>query len=269
VPPPAAAVPWRQTSCEGDTVTDRRTDRPDFLALPPRSAKPRQSGCTHVLDKGLTPDATRAMLDSTAHLVDVVKIGWGIAYVDPRIRERVALYTAAGVLVSLGGTLLEIAVAQGALDPLRAWAHSVGITAVEVSNGMCGLSRQHKATLIASLSTEFVVLAEVGAKDGGRPVVPRDWTDEMESDLAAGARWVIAEGRESGTVGLYRPDGTIREELVEAVASAIPLERVIFEAPAKSAQVWFVRRFGRACRLRQGRSRGGRDPRQPPEMRTR
>jgi phosphosulfolactate synthase len=219
-------------------------DFPSFLDLPVRGGKPRQRGLTHVLDRGIGVAALDSWLGQVADLVDVLKIGWGISYVDPAAKERVALCDAAGVTVCLGGTLMEVAVAQERVDELRRWASDLGVHAVEVSNGLECLTRQRKADLIASLSTDFIVLAETGTKDDRTAVVATDWVAEMEADLEAGARWAIAEGRESGTVGLYDGAGHVREELVAAIADRIPLDRVIFETPQKAQQTWFVKNLG-------------------------
>jgi phosphosulfolactate synthase len=224
-------------------------DCPDFLELPQRDRKPRQRGLTHVLDKGMTAPALEALLAQTGELIDVLKIGWGIAYVDPTVKDRVALCNAAGVTVSLGGTLLEVCVAQGRVDELRRWATEIGVDAIEVSDGLQAMTSQRKTELVRSLSDDFIVLAETGAKDGHVPVVTEQWMDEMEADLAAGATWIIAEGRESGTVGLYHDDGSVRAELVEAIASRLPMDRVIFETPTKAQQVGFIRQFGPAVNL--------------------
>jgi phosphosulfolactate synthase len=217
---------------------------PDFLELPDREVKPRHRGLTHVLDKGATTVALEALLAQAGDYVDVLKIGWGISYIDPTLKERVELCNAAGVTVCLGGTLLEVCAAQGRIDELRRWAREAGIGAIEVSDGLQDLTPARKTELVRTLSTDFTVLAETGAKDGHAPVVTARWLAEMEADLAAGARWVIAEGRESGTVGLYRTDGSVRSDLVEAIAARLPVERVIFEAPLKAQQTWFIRRFG-------------------------
>lgn len=217
---------------------------PDFLDLPARTQKPRASGLTHVLDKGLPVEALESMLGQTSHLVDVLKIGWGIAYVDPTAKARIALCDAAGVMVTLGGTLVEIAAAQGRIPALCRWAQDLGVHALEVSNGLECLTGPAKTALVRELAADFTVLAETGAKDGHTPVVAEQWLAEMAADLDAGARWVIAEGRESGTVGLYDENGAVRESLVAAITERIPAERVIFEAPRKEQQVWFVEHFG-------------------------
>jgi phosphosulfolactate synthase len=224
-------------------------DSPGFLDLPEREPKPRAAGLTHVLDKGAPLEVLVAVLDGAGDLVDVLKLGWGIAYVDRTMKARIAACHAAGVLVSLGGTLLEIAVTQGRLDELRSWAADQGVDAVEVSNGLAGLTPEVKTALVAELAGEFTVLAETGAKDDSIPVVPERWVEEMAADLEAGARWVIAEGRESGTVGLFGPDGAVREDLVEMIAARIPLDRVIFEAPRKAQQAWFITHLGHGVNL--------------------
>jgi phosphosulfolactate synthase len=217
---------------------------PTFLELPARAVKPRSRGITHVLDSGLTPEATRAFLGQTGHLVDIVKVGWGIGYVDPALSTRVGICTDHGCPVSLGGTLLEVAAVQDRVGELRDWALSVGMTHIEVSNGLRALSADRKRALVRELAADFVVLAETGAKEGNYPPTPAEWGEEMARDLDAGASWVIAEGRESGTVGLYHPDQEIREDLVSAILAWIPADKVIFEAPGKSQQAWFVRQLG-------------------------
>ena len=217
---------------------------PSFLQLPARTAKPRSCGITHVLDSGLTPEGTRAFLGQAGHLVDIVKVGWGIGYIDPQLSTRVAICTELGCPVSLGGTLLEVAAIQDRVGELRDWALSVGMTHIEVSNGLRALTASRKHALVRELSADFVVLAETGAKEGNYPPTPGEWAEEMTRDLDAGASWVIAEGRESGTVGLYHADQGIREDLVSAILAWVPAEKVIFEAPGKSQQAWFVRQFG-------------------------
>lgn len=225
------------------------TELPGFLDLPARDDKPRLRGITHALDAGVPLAVVESRLAGTGAYVDIVKIGWGIGYLDVELVGRIARYRAAGVLICLGGTLTEVAVAQGKIAALRAWALDVGVDALEVSNGLGALGRRDKTALIAELSRDFIVLAEAGSKDAGAVVSPQAWADEMCEDLAAGARWAVAEGRESGTVGLYEGDGAVREALVEELAHRVPLEAVIFEAPRKSQQAWFVRRFGPSVNL--------------------
>ncbi len=217
---------------------------PTFLDLPARSAKPRSAGITHVLDKGLTPEGTRSFLGQAAHLVDIVKVGWGISYVDPELPARIQMCAGHGCPVCLGGTLLEVAAMQDRIGPLRDWALGLGITHVEVSNGLRAMTGSRKRALVRELGADFVVLAETGAKEGNYPPTPAGWADEMARDLEAGASWVVAEGRESGTVGLYNADHVVREDLVKVILDCVPQDRVIFEAPTKAQQAWFVRQLG-------------------------
>lgn len=222
---------------------------PSFLDLPARTVKPRPCGVTHVLDKGLTVAGTEAFLDQTGHLVDIVKIGWGIGYLDPTLPDRVRRYTGHGCGVSLGGTLLEIAALQDRVRELRDWALRTGISHIEVSNGLCALTIERKRALIRELCTDFEVLAETGAKDDTHPCTPEEWADEMAGDLDAGAHWLVAEGRESGTVGIYHDDHDVRGDVITAILRRVPAERIIFEAPAKNQQTWFVRTIGPGANL--------------------
>ncbi|WP_312878719.1 phosphosulfolactate synthase [Amycolatopsis echigonensis] len=222
---------------------------PSFLDLPARTVKPRMCGVTHVLDKGLTVAGTEAFLDQAGQLADIVKIGWGIGYVDPTLAQRVRRYTEHGCGVSLGGTLLEICALQNRVRELREWALRSGISHVEVSNGLRALTVDRKRALIRELSADFVVLAETGAKDDTYPSTPDEWAEEMAGDLDAGARWLVAEGRESGTVGIYDRDHGIRSEVITAILRRVPVERVIFEAPEKNQQAWFIRKLGFGANL--------------------
>src|SRR3954453_10726446 len=169
---------------------------PSFLELPPRTQKPRRAGITHVLDRGLSPLSLESLLITAGQHIDLIKLGWGTAYVSGAVSDKVAICRDAGVAICPGGTLLEIAVHQGRLDRYVEWLHELGIDHVEVSNGSLPLTRARKGELISQLAREFTVIAEVGSKSDTEAVAG-DWCDEMLSDLAAGAAMVIAEGRES------------------------------------------------------------------------
>lgn len=214
-----------------------------FLTLPHRPPKPRSSGLTHVLDTGVTPAAAADVLGGAAPHVDVWKTGWGTAYLDPRIGEKLAVLADHEVASCLGGTLLEIAWAQGAAEACLAWAHSVGFTHVEVSRGTVPMTVAAKHELVRRAADRFVVITEVGAKDPHQQP-PVQWGDEAGQDRAAGAALVVAEGRQSGTVGIYDGDGTVREDVVDEIVGAVGADRVAFEAPRVGQQAWFVRRFG-------------------------
>jgi phosphosulfolactate synthase len=216
----------------------------DFLALPERTAKPRRRGITHVIDRGLPIATLESLLEVAGAHIDYVKFGWGTAYVSRHIRAKVVACHEAKVQTCIGGTLLELATVQGKLREFVRWADSIGFDAVEVSEGTVELGAGIKAGLIEAMARDFVVLAEVGSKDAEATVRPSAWAAQMQADLDAGAAFVIAEGRESGTVGLYHPDGRIREPLVSALVARVPADRIIFEAPAPAQQKWFVRHLG-------------------------
>ncbi len=220
------------------------TGAPDFLITPPRATKPRQAGLTHVLDKASPISALEAHLVQCGEIIDFVKLGWGLGYLDPHIAERVETCRRHGVVLVTGGTFLEIAAQQNRVEEFRDWALAQGITAVEVSNGLNLLDRDTKQKLITRLSADFVVLAETGSKDYSTVADPAAWAREMAGDLAAGASWVIAEGRESGTAGLYRQDGSIRDSLVDIVVSQVDPSAIIFEAPRSSQQLWLIQHLG-------------------------
>lgn len=222
---------------------------PEFLELPARSAKPRAMGLTHVLDQGAGKAIAADVLASAARHIDIWKVGWGTGYVDSALDAKLALLDAHDVAACLGGTLLEIAWAQGAARDCLAWAADVGFRYVEVSRGTVAMSLVEKRSLIRQASQEFEVLAEVGAKVPGERLAARNWPTECLSDLEAGARWVVTEGRQSGTVGTFDEAGRVRADVVEAVVSSVGAKRVIFEAPRTSQQAWFIRRFGAEVNL--------------------
>jgi phosphosulfolactate synthase len=216
----------------------------DLLDLPDRSAKPRQQGITHVLDRGLSVAAVDGLIEVAGDSVDLVKLGWGTALRTANLKPKLARYAEHGIPVVFGGTLTELAIAQDRLDRLIAWLHQLGLGHVEISDGTITLEHDRKLELIERLAREFVVLSEVGSKDDTKIMAPYLWVEEIEQELAAGAWKVIAEARESGTVGIFRHDGEVRMGLVDEIAHAIDTGRLLFEAPQKDQQVWFVRRFG-------------------------
>jgi phosphosulfolactate synthase len=218
--------------------------RPDFIPVPDRAAKPRSTGLTHVLDKGVAPRDVRVLVDRAGPLIDIWKLGWGTAYLEPDVGEKVAILQRAGVRACVGGTLLEAAWAAGVAERCLAWAAEVGFSCVEVSNGAVAMPLLEKRRLVSVAARRFLVIAEVGSKSPTAEVSGKAWAEEMRGDLDAGATWALAEGRESGTVGLYEDDGQIRTEVAELVAEAVGLSRVVFEAPRKEQQAWLIRRFG-------------------------
>lgn len=223
--------------------------RPSFLTLPQREDKPRSVGLTHLLDKGLTTTATSELLRSAGDFIDVWKWGWGTAYLDPDLPVKLKLLEGANVQACLGGTMLEISWLQGKHKECLDWAAEVGFRTVEVSRGVAPMTLTEKRELIEYAATDFTVFAEVGSKDPAEEVSPRLWRAEVAADLAAGASMIVAEGRESGTVGLYDASGAVRPQVVEAIAAEAGQERIFFEAPRKDQQAWFIRHFGAEVNL--------------------
>lgn len=217
---------------------------PAFLELPPRMAKPRRAGITHVLDSGIPLHAAADLLQMCGTFVDVWKFGWGLAYLDPNLEAKLELLAAHRVLASPGGTLLEIAWAQGRATEFLGWARDCGFPCVEISAGTVPMDGMAKARLIAEAAEHFIVLAEVGAKDPAVQLAPAGWAAEAARDLDAGATWVLAEGRASGTVGIFTGSGSVREDVVAAIAGAADPDCLVFEAPREAQQAWFIRRFG-------------------------
>jgi phosphosulfolactate synthase len=217
---------------------------PDFLSLPGRPPKPRQVGLTHVIDKGLSLVAVEGMLEAAGGSIDIVKLGWGTAYVTGNLRDKIALYESAGIPVVLGGTFWEVCAVQQKLDEWRRWVSDLGLRHVEISDGTIALPHDAKLEHINRLSQDFVVLSEVGSKDLETVIAPYRWVELIEAELRAGAWKVITEARETGTAGIFRGDGEVRMGLIDEIVHAIDPNRLLFEAPQKAQQVWFIRKFG-------------------------
>ena len=217
----------------------------DLLELPERSAKPREQGVTHVIDRGLAVAEVDGLIEVAGAFVDIVKLGWGTALKTGNLEVKLKRYREHEVPVVLGGTLTEIAIAQGRLDQLIGWAHELGLRHFEISDGTIALEHERKLELIERLARDFIVLSEVGSKDDtGAITPPYRWVEMMRRELDAGAWKVIAEGREAGTAGIFRPTGEVREGLIGEIVHDIDPGGIMFDAPNKHQQVWFVRRFG-------------------------
>jgi len=202
-----------------------------------------------VIDKGLGPRAWEDVLDTAGAFIDIVKLGWGTAYVTQNLARKLDVLRAAGKPVVIGGTFLEAVIAQDKVDEYKVWLGELGLTHVEVSDGVIDLPPERKLELIADLAREFTVLSEVGSKDSEAVFAPYQWVEWIKEELAAGAWKVITEGREGGTAGIYRPTGEMRTGLVDEIAHEVAVSDLIFEAPTKSAQAWFVRHFGSSVNL--------------------
>jgi phosphosulfolactate synthase len=215
-----------------------------FLGVPARPGKPRQTGLTHVMDKGLNLRDIEGMFDTAGEYVDIVKLGWGTSYVTNNLEKKIALYRSYGTPVVCGGTLFEAVFARDRLDEFKAWLVEQRFSHVEISDGTIDIPRERKLELIADFARDFTVLSEVGSKDDAVVFPPYQWVEWIKEELEAGSWKVITEGREGGTAGIYRPTGEMRTGLVDEIAHEIDVANLIFEAPTKSSQAWFVKQFG-------------------------
>lgn len=212
--------------------------------LPLRTEKPRRNGITLVLDKGMSLRAVEEFCEVASPYSDIVKLGWGISYVTAQLKEKLAIYRENKIPVYFGGTLFEAFVLRNQLDSYVKILQDFSINYLEVSNGSIWLSDSRKNDIIRELSRDFTVLSEVGSKDPNEIMPPYKWVQIINNELEAGAWKVICEARESGTVGVFRPNGEVRSGLIDEIADQIPVENLIFEAPKKEQQVWFIRKFG-------------------------
>jgi phosphosulfolactate synthase len=219
-------------------------DGNSFLDIPEREGKPRDRGLTHVMDKGLNLREIEGLFDTAGEYVDIVKLGWGTSYVTNNLEKKIALYRSFSTPVVCGGTLFEAVWGQGKMDDFKRWLAHYRFSHVEISDGTLDIPREQKLELIAEFARDFVVLSEVGSKDSEVNIAPYLWVQWMREELDAGAWKVIAEGREAGTAGIYRPTGELRTGLVDEIEHSISFHDLIWETPTKSSQAWFVRHFG-------------------------
>lgn len=212
--------------------------------IPARTVKPREDGLTMVMDKGFSLRQSEDLVDSAGHLVDLVKLGFGTSYVMSRLKEKIALYDKAGINVYLGGTLFEAFIARGQFKAYRKLVGDLGLRFAEVSDGSINMDHAEKCKYIGALAKDLTVLSEVGSKESGILISPAKWVRMMQTELDAGSWKVIAEARESGTVGIYRPSGHAHTALVNRILDKVPAKDIIWEAPIKSQQVWFIKQIG-------------------------
>jgi phosphosulfolactate synthase len=215
-----------------------------------RPQKPRGTGLNLLIDGGLPTHLFQDYIHSFATHIDGVKFGWGSGTATPDIDQKTACLREANIPFWFGGTAFEIAYKNNLLDKFVDWVKSHGATHFEVSDGAIELPREDRTKLIADLSQDFEVYTEVGSKDANVILSPSIWVELISSDFEAGAKKVILEGRESGAAGMYRKDGEVRYGLIDDIVfSGAKVENLIFEAPKKAQQVWFIQRFGRMCNL--------------------
>jgi phosphosulfolactate synthase len=212
--------------------------------LPERTIKPRNDGFTMVMDKGLSIRETEDFLSSSSSLVDIVKLGFGTGLFTQGLLDKIRIYQSAGIPVYFGGTLFEAYLVRNQLDDYHRLLEKTNVAHVEISDGSLEINHDEKCEIISTFAKNYTVLSEVGSKDAEKIIPPYEWIEQMETELEAGAWKVIGEARESGTVGIFRNSGEVRSGLVAEIIRKIPLDKVIWEAPQKAQQVWFIQLYG-------------------------
>lgn len=217
--------------------------------IPERTERPRDNGLTMVMDKGLSLRGAANFLDANETLTDIVKLGFGTSYLTKDLKEKIKLYHEADMKVYLGGTLFEAFIVRGMFDEFRQLLLDFKLETVEVSDGSIDLPHDEKLECISKLAKDFTVLSEVGSKEEGILIAPGKWVKMMDTELRAGSWKVIAEARESGNVGIYRPNGTAHVVLVNKILAKVKSEDILWEAPQKAQQVWFIKLIGHNVNL--------------------
>jgi len=212
--------------------------------VPERPEKPRESGLTMMMDKGLSLREAENFCEVSAEYTDLVKLGFGTGLLTPNVKEKIKLYQQAGLRPYFGGTLFEAFIARDMFDDYRRFIEDAGVETAEVSDGVLPMDHGKKCEYISELSKNFVVLSEVGTKLKGKEITNEEWVSWMLSELQAGAWKVIAEARESGNMGIYNNDGSANSELVLDIRNHVDPDKILWEAPLKNQQVWFIKLLG-------------------------
>ena len=212
--------------------------------MPERTKKPRENGLTMVMDRGLSINDTKNFIDMCLPHTDIVKLGFGTSAVSPHVRAKIDLYKEAGLMVYIGGTLFEAFIARNMFteykDLLRKW----NLDMCEVSDGSIEITHLEKCNYIKELAKEFNVVSEVGSKDENKLIAPYKWIELMQKELKSGSWKVIAEAREGGNVGIYNKGGDVRSDLIDEILTKINSNDILWEAPKKPQQVWFIKLLG-------------------------
>jgi phosphosulfolactate synthase len=212
--------------------------------MPDRNAKPRTSGITMIMDKGLSLEETKNFMSVSHPHVDLVKLGFGTAYVTPDLKQKLAIYASYDVPVYFGGTLFEAFLIRNQFEDYINTCKEYGIQYMEVSDGSISIPHSEKCGYIEKLTKHGIVLSEVGSKDAAHIIPPYKWIELMKAEIEAGSTYVIAEAREAGNVGIYRGSGEVREGLVQEILTQIPEEKILWEAPQKAQQLYFLELIG-------------------------
>lgn len=212
--------------------------------IPERNPKPREHGITMVMDKGLSIEEAKNFMSVANPHVDIVKLGFGTSFVTPNLKEKLEVYSAYDIPIYFGGTLFEAFLIRNQFDDYIRVCREYGITYMEVSDGSITIPHSEKCGYIEKLTKHGKVLSEVGSKDAAHIIPPYKWIELMKAELLAGSSYIIAEARETGNVGIYRGSGEVREGLVQEILTQIPEEKIIWEAPQKDQQLYFLELIG-------------------------
>lgn len=213
-------------------------------SIPERTQKPRVNGLTMVMDKGFSVRQIEDFLEVAGPHTDIVKLGWSTSYVTPNLENKLKVYRDANIPVYFGGTLFEAFIIRNQFDDYRRILDKYGMQFAEVSDGSIDIPHEEKCGYISKLKEQVTVISEVGSKDAAKILAPYKWISLMQAELEAGSWKVIAEARESGNVGIYRDSGEVRQGLVDEILTQVPAESIIWEAPQKAQQVWFIKLIG-------------------------
>ena len=216
----------------------------DLPFLPERTQKPRQSGIAMVMDKSLSVREAEDLVSAGAEFIDYVKLGFGTSLVTRELQKKIKVYKEAGIQVYLGGTLFEAFFIRDRVDEYRKFIDQLGLDTIEISDGSMTIDHDVKCEHINKFSKQYTVLSEVGSKESGILISPGKWIEMMQKELQAGSFKVIGEARESGNVGIYRPTGKAHVSLINKILSKVDIQKIIWDAPPKSQQVWFIKHFG-------------------------
>ncbi len=217
--------------------------------LPERQDKPRTKGVTMMMDKGLSLQEVSNIIEVAGHLIDFAKLGFGTALVSKKVKEKINLYHAAGIKVFLGGTLFEACFIRNSLKEYEKFIHEMEIDCVEVSDGSMTMDHSKKCELISYFAKDRMVLSEVGAKEADVFTDTSLWVHHIKAELEAGSSFVIAEARESGNVGIYKNTGKADDDLINEILKHNPPNKILWEAPQKAQQVWFIKLLGHEVNL--------------------
>ena len=212
--------------------------------LPQRSSKPREKGLTMMMDKGLSLRQAEDFLSSNHEHTDIIKLGFGTSIITPNVADKIKLYEDNGMLVYAGGTLFEAFAIRNQLDDYKKYLNTIDLKMVEISDGSMQMEHEKKCNIIKDFAKSFKVISEVGSKDASVEISSENWLKWMQNELSAGSWKVIAEAREGGNVGIYDGDGGMKSELIDEITNKIAIDKILWEAPNKNQQIWFIHKFG-------------------------